>query len=52
LVLQESLQALQKVAKEVGLNLSGALLNRDGGFDAAHKSEVHFQGGLDPTQSH
>ena len=51
-MLQESLQALQKVAKEAGLNLSSALLNRDGGFDAAHKSEAHFQGGLDPTQSH
>jgi hypothetical protein len=24
------------------LNLSGALLKRDGGFDATHKSEVHF----------
>ena len=51
-MLQVSLQALQMVAKEVGLNLSGALLNRDGGFDATHKSEVHFQGGLDPTRSH
>ena len=32
----EGLQALKKVAKEVGLGLSGASLNLDGGLDAAH----------------
>ncbi len=31
-LLPESLQALKKVAKEVGLDLRGAYLNLDGGF--------------------
>ena len=33
-LLPESLQALKKVAKEVGLDLRGAYLNLDGGFDS------------------
>ena len=32
-LLPEGLRALQKVAKEVGLDLRGAYFNLDGGFD-------------------
>jgi hypothetical protein len=45
-LLQEGLQALQKVAKEVGLDLRGSLLNLDGGFDAAHNRKRIFNAGL------
>jgi hypothetical protein len=45
-LLQEGLQALQKVAKEAGLDLRGSLLNRDGGFDAAHNRKRIFNAGL------
>ena len=34
-LLPESLKALKEVAKEVGLDLRGAYLNLDGGFDSA-----------------
>jgi hypothetical protein len=35
-LLPKSLQALKQVAKEVGLDVRGAYLNLDGGFDSAH----------------
>jgi hypothetical protein len=35
-LLPQSLQALKQVAKQVGLDLTGAYLNLDGGFDSAH----------------
>ena len=38
----EGLKALKQVAKEVGLDLRGAYLNLDGGFDSTQQSEVHF----------
>ena len=34
-LLPQSLQALKQVAKQVGLDLTGAHLNLDGGFDSA-----------------
>ena len=37
---------LQEVAKEVGLDLRGSLLNHDGGFDAAHNRKRIFNAGL------
>jgi hypothetical protein len=41
-LLPEGLQALKKVAKEVGLDLRGAYLNLDGGFDSAHNRKCIF----------
>jgi hypothetical protein len=41
-LLPESLQALKKVAKEVGLDLRGAYLNLDGGCDSAHNRKCIF----------
>jgi IS5 family transposase len=41
--------ALKKVAKEVGLDLRGAYLNLDGGFDSAHNRKCLFNAGLIPN---
>jgi hypothetical protein len=48
-LLPESLQALKKVAKEVGLDLRGASRNLDGGFDSAHNRQCIFNAGLIPN---
>src|SRR5207245_11360997 len=48
-LLPESLQALKKVAKEVGLDLRGAYLNLDGGFDSMHNGNCIFNAGLIPN---
>src|SRR5262245_22779396 len=45
----EGLQALKKVAKEVGLDLRGAYLNLDGGFDSARHRQCIFHAGLIPN---
>ena len=45
----EGLQALKKVAKEVGVDLKGAYLNLDGGFDSAHNRKCIFNAGLIPN---
>ena len=45
----EGLKALKKVAKEVGLDLRGASLNLDGGFDAARNRKCIFNVGLIPN---
>ena len=45
----EGLKALQKVAKEVGLDLRGAYLNLDGGFDSAHNRKCIFNAGMIPN---
>ena len=45
----ESLKALKKVAKEVGLDLRGAYLNLDGGFDSARNRKCIFNAGLIPN---
>jgi Transposase DDE domain len=42
-------QALKKVAKDVGLDLKGAYLNLDGGFDSAHNRKCIFNAGLIPN---
>ena len=47
-LLPESLHALKQVAKEVGLDLRGAYLNLDGGFDSAHNRKCIFNAGLIP----
>jgi hypothetical protein len=48
-LLPESLKALKRVAKEVGLDLRGAYLNLDGGFDSAHNRQCIFNAGLIPN---
>ena len=48
-LLPESLQALKDVAREVGLDLRGAYLNLDGGFDSAHNRKCIFNAGMIPN---
>ncbi len=48
-LLPQSLQALKQVAKEVGLDLRGAYLNLDGGFDSAHNRKCIFNAGMMPN---
>jgi len=48
-LLPQSLQALKKVAKEVGLDLRGAYLNLDGGFDSTRNRKCIFNAGLIPN---
>jgi hypothetical protein len=45
----EGLHALKRVAKEVGLDLKGAYLNLDGGFDSARNRTCIFNAGLIPN---
>jgi hypothetical protein len=45
----ESLRALKKVAKEVGLDLRGAYFNLDGGFDSTRNRQCIFTAGLIPN---
>ena len=49
-LLPEGLKALKEVAKEVGLDLRGASLNLDGGFDSAHNRKCIF--GFDHRVGH
>jgi hypothetical protein len=48
-LLPEGLKALKKVAKEVGLDLRGAYLNLDGGFDSRHNRKLIFNAGMMPN---
>ena len=48
-LLPEGLRALKKVAKGVGLDLRGAYLNLDGGFDSARNRKCIFNAGLIPN---
>ena len=48
-LLPESLKALKKVAKEVELDLRGASLNLDGGFDSTYNRKCIFNAGLIPN---
>jgi transposase len=45
----EGLKALKQVAKTVGVNLRGAYLNLDGGFDSARNRKCIFNAGLIPN---
>jgi hypothetical protein len=47
-LLPQSLHALQKVAKQVGLDLRGTYLNLDGGFDSKTNWKCIFNMGLIP----
>ena len=48
-LLPQGLHALKEVAQQVGLDLRGALLNLDGGFDSAHNRKCIFNAGLTPN---
>jgi transposase len=48
-LLLQSLQALKQVAKQVGLDLTDAYLNLDGGFDSAHNRKCIFNAGMIPN---
>jgi transposase len=49
LLLPEGLNALKKVAKMVGLVLTGAYLNLDAGFDSTHNRKRIFNAGMIPN---
>jgi hypothetical protein len=48
-LLPKDLKALKKVAKKVGLDLRGAYLNLDGGFDSTHNRKRIFNAGMIPN---
>ena len=48
-LLPKGLKALKQVAKEVGLDLRGAYLNLDGGFDSTHNRKRIFNAGMIPN---
>ena len=48
-LLPDGLKALKRVAKTVGLDLRGAYLNLDAGFDATHNRKCIFNTGMIPT---
>jgi hypothetical protein len=48
-LLPQGLKALKKVAKQVGLDLRGAYLNLDGGFDSTHNRKCIFHAGIIPN---
>jgi hypothetical protein len=47
-LLPEGLNALKKVAKMVGLDLGGAYLNLDAGFDSTYNRKMIFNAGMIP----
>ena len=49
LLLPEGLKALKRVAKTVGLDLAGAYLNLDSGFDSKHIRKGIFNAGMIPN---
>src|SRR5215207_5368709 len=48
-LLPEGLNALKKVAKMVGLDLGGAYLNLDSGFDSTYNRQMIFNAGMIPN---
>ena len=48
-LLPQGLNALKQVAKQVGLDLRGAYLNLDGGFDSQSNRKAIFNAGLIPN---
>src|SRR5262250_3993678 len=48
-LLPKSLHALKQVAKQVGLDLRGAYLNLDGGFDSTRNRKCIFNAGIIPN---
>ena len=49
MLLPAGLKGLKRVAKLTGLDLKGAYLNLDGGFDSTHNRKVIFNAGLIPN---
>jgi hypothetical protein len=49
ILLPEGLKALKRVAKTVGLTLTGAYLNLDAGFDSTHNRKCMFNAGMIPN---
>jgi hypothetical protein len=47
--LPEGLKALKRVAKRTGLELAGAYLNLDGGFDSQSNRKAIFNAGMIPN---
>ena len=45
----DGLKALQRVAKEVGVDLTGAYVNLDGGFDSRANRKCIFNAGMIPN---
>jgi hypothetical protein len=48
-LLPDGLKALKRLAKMVGLDLRGAYLNLDAGFDATHNRKCIFNAGMIPN---
>jgi transposase len=48
-LLPQGLKDLKRVAREVGLELSGAVLNLDAGFDSKANRKAVFNAGLKPN---
>jgi len=48
-LLLDGLKALKRVAKMVGLDLRGAYLNLDAGFDSTHNRQCIFNAGMIPN---
>jgi hypothetical protein len=48
-LLPKGLKALQQVATQVGVDLRGAYVNLDGGFDSTHNRKMIFNAGLIPN---
>jgi hypothetical protein len=49
ILLSEGLKALKRVAKTVGLTLTGAYLNLDASFDSTHNRKGIFNAGMIPN---
>jgi hypothetical protein len=49
ILLPDGLKTLKKVAKQIGLNLRGAYLNLDGGFDSTRHRKMIFNAGMIPN---
>jgi hypothetical protein len=48
-LLPEGLKAVKKVAKQVGLDLRGAYVNLDAGFDSTYNRKCIFNAGMIPN---
>jgi Transposase DDE domain len=48
-LLPQGLKALKQVAKEVGVDLRGAYVNLDGGFDSRRTRKMIFNAGMIPN---
>jgi transposase len=48
-LLPEGLKALKRLAKTVGLTLTGTYLNLDAGFDSTHNRKCIFNAGMIPN---